>query len=342
MLPTLAVGSVRDRLPWLAIAAVLLGMAWMASRRAVVPRIIRVHEIVVQPQPAPAPVPEVVAEPAPSREPRGVRGGGTTMVVWSERQLEINGQVTDMAAPIAGVDVRGDGTVFAVVGDRLGVLGADGGVAWRALPFGSWEDWSLEIGEVFVDGDWVGVVADRSVALSNDEGRNWRILAIDGESDYPQHAAVIGGTLITTGARYGFEGTDSTIARGRLDGSHQRAIGLEYTEVVGIGHDGEVYTRCAGNTCGDDEYVTEYEQVVRAPDTTLAVRSGALLSLRRGHARVLTRDVPDGFVLTGAFAGGALGIDPTRGVVTWSVGVGWRAMRTPVAQVAGSDRSRAQ
>ena len=337
MHPTLALGSRRSLL-WTGAGAAAL-VAWLALRPAPSPRVSRVQVFVPFPVvtvPASPAEPQPAPPPAVARRVLGARGAASTIAAWTEDTILVShsdGAIFDppleVPAPVAGVDIDGEGTVFAACGDRLLVLHRYGDMAWRPLPFGSWPDWPLEVSEVFADEGWVGVVADASVALTRDEGRTWQLFAIAGEADYAQHAAVDGSTLITTGARYGFEGADSAIERRRLGGGGARATGAEYREVVGIGHDGVVYSRCAGAVCGNEEYEAEnpYDQVVRGDDATYAVRRDELVVIRGGRARIIARDVPDGFVLTGATGGGdPLGIDPARGALRWSSADGWRPL----------------
>ena len=335
VLPALALRS-RLLVPFAAVAIVLV---LSTTRAPVSPRIvvIRLEPTIVTTASEPdEPAPEPAADPTLL----GVRGRDSTVVAWSEQRLYVSHTDGTLfrndlegTGAIAGAEIGADGTLFVVWGDRLLVDSRDSGISWRALPFGSWPDWGLAIDEIFLDGEWLGIVADGSVALTRDEGRTWRVLAIRGEhGDYAQHAAVIGGTLITTGGRYGFEGEDSTIQRRSLDKGRERTRAIEYFAVDGIGHDGALYGECAGNVCGDEDHAAMpgYDTVRRGPGSTFAVRGNLLLSLRGGREHVEARDVPDGFALTGVDdRGRVLGLDPARGLVRWSPSDGWQLLSQP-------------
>ena len=312
---------------WALLCAGTLALAAASgSRGHVEPHLVMWPVAVATPAPAAAPAPVPPPEPF-----HGVRAAGDTVIAWTPSQLLLRRYEggpfeprLDAPGRILGADVADDGTVYLVREDRLGVLVRGHQQTWRRLPFGSWPDEPLFIADVFTDGDWLGIVADASVALTNDQGRTWKVLAIPGESDYPQHAAVMGERVVTTGERYGFEGSDSTIQIRTFSGRSLRSSLHEYATVAGIGDDGTVYTACAGLVCGDAEYAGPgwYSAAVRAPGVTIGLRDGELFRIGKGRETSLTT-APDGFVLGGTDEHGrVVGVDP-RGVVRWSAEDGW-------------------
>jgi hypothetical protein len=228
-----------------------------------------------------ATAPEPEPPPAPAWSPGflGARGAASTIVVWTEGELLVSrsdGRAFDpleVPAPVTGADVDAAGTVFAVCADRLLVLGADGGMAWRPLPFGSWPDWPLSVTEVFADGGRVGL-SPTYHRVTSDEGRSWRS-SRSRRADYQQHAAVVGSTLITTRAatasRHGLHD--------RAPAPRRRASRVTSPRYAGSSGSGtrrraralRQHLRQRGYAAGP------FDQLVRAPAGTYAVRRRELV-----------------------------------------------------------------
>ena len=249
-----------------------------------------------------------------------VAAGLDLSVVWSRhriRSLDGSRFFLEGSEEVRAVALGGDGTVYAIRGNRLGVARVRGTSKWHHTPVAG-KTLGLEVlGDSVA---WFAATDSSSVlALTGDGGRSWTVQTLPPIIDEGHLRLLPGGALELAGYVYDCHGGDYSVRyRGRVGSNRWRqvATGPE-TDYLWPSH------------FGPDDY--DRYPWVAGPNGTYRVDQPQLLQLsENGSQIVLDEHVPDGLQLMAIdHRDRLLGLSGGR-VWRWSARDRWQLVGGPV------------